>query len=65
MNEAGEVDEAAIVTSGEASEMLETANASLDLIAIFVDACIMRDGDPAVALGGDHRLGVHCRDLTT
>ena len=37
--------------------------ASLDLVTVFVDGVVMRDGDLAVVLGGDHRLGVDACDL--
>jgi len=63
MDEAGEVDDTAVVASGETAEMLEATEASLDLVAMLVDAGIVRDGDLAVALARDHRLGVHRCDL--
>ena len=65
MNEAGEVSGTAVVASGEAAEMFEATEASLDLVAMPVDARIVRDGDLAVALGRDCRLGVHRYDLAT
>ena len=43
MDEAGEVDCASVVASGEAAEVLETSEASLDLIAMLVNAVIVRD----------------------
>ena len=49
MDEAGEVDGASVVAGSEATEMFEAAEASLDLIAMFVDAGVVRDGDLAVA----------------
>ncbi|MEO6215098.1 MAG: hypothetical protein ABIO86_03635 [Sphingomonas sp.] len=51
MDEAGEVDGAPIVASGEAPEMLEAAEAPLDLIAMLVDGFVMGDEDLAIALG--------------
>lgn len=62
MDEAGEMNGASVV-AGEASEVLETTEASLDLVAMFVDAGIVRDRDPSVAPGGDDCRGVHGRDL--
>jgi len=59
VNKAGEVDAASVVAGGEAAEMLEASEASLNLVAMLVDAGIVRDGDLAVALGWDHRLGTH------
>lgn len=58
MNEAYEVDCAAIVGGCE----FEAVEASLDAAAVFVDVSVVRDGDPAVALGRDHRLGPHVGD---
>ena len=65
MHEAGEVDGSAIVASGEAPEMLEAAKASFDLIAMLIGVFVVGDEDLAVALGRDHRLGVHAGDPFT
>ena len=43
VDEAGEVDGASIVAGSEATEMFEAAEASLDLIAMFVDARAFSD----------------------
>jgi hypothetical protein len=45
--------------------MLEVIKISLDLVAMLVDAGVVRDGDLAVALGRDHRFGVHRCNLAT
>lgn len=44
------MDGAAVVASGKTAEMLEAAEASLDLVAALLDTDIVRDGDLAVAL---------------
>ncbi len=49
MDEAGEVNGTAVVAGSEATEMLEATEAPFDLIAMFVDAGVVRDGDLAVA----------------
>lgn len=49
MYEAVEVDGSAVITGGEATEMLEASEASLDLVAVLVGAGIMRNSDLAVA----------------
>jgi hypothetical protein len=41
MDEGGEVNGAAIVAGGEAAEMLEAAEASLDLVTMPVDADVV------------------------
>lgn len=45
MREAVEVDDTAVVAGGEASEMLEAAKASLDLVAMLLDGDMMEDGN--------------------
>ena len=65
MDEAGEVDGAAIVASGEAPEMLHATKASFDVIAVFVEGFVVGDEDLAVTLGRDHRLGVHAGNQFT
>ncbi|KTW02277.1 hypothetical protein SB4_03710 [Sphingomonas sanguinis] len=45
MGKAFAVDDAAIVAGGEASEMLEAAKASLDLVAMLLDGDMMEDGN--------------------
>lgn len=62
MYEAIEVDGSAIVAGRKTPEMLQTAKASFDLVAVLVDGFVMGDEDLAVALGGDHRLGLHAGD---
>ena len=62
MDEASEVDCAAVVAGGEAAEVFEAIEASLDAVAVLVDVGVVWDGDFAVALGGDHRLGLHVGD---
>ena len=62
MDEAGEVDGAAIVAGGEAAEVLELAEAPLDAVALPVDGDVMRDDDFAAAVGGDHRFGADTSD---
>jgi hypothetical protein len=52
VDEAREVDCAAVVTRGETTEVLEAIEAALDAVAVLVGAGVMRDGDLAVALGG-------------
>jgi len=45
VDEAGEVDGASVVAGGETAEMLETVEAALDSVAVFVEIGVMRDGD--------------------
>lgn len=49
MNKTGKVGGAAVIAGGEATEMLEAAEASLDLVAMLVDGRIVRNDDLAVA----------------
>jgi len=65
MDEACEVDGASVVSGGEATEMLEAAEASFDLVTMLLGTDIVRDGDLAVALGRDHRLSLHGGDPGT
>lgn len=65
MDEACEVDCAAIIACCESTEVFEAIEASLDAVAVLVDVGVVRDGDLAVALGRDHRLGLHVGDLMT
>src|SRR5438309_1222300 len=55
--EAEEVDGSSVVACGEAAEVLELVEASLDAVAVFVDRRVVGDDDLARAVGRDHRLG--------
>ncbi len=57
MYEAVEVDGSAVMAGGEAAEMPEASEASLDPVAMLAGAGITRDGDLAAAFRGDHRFG--------
>lgn len=63
MDKAGEVDGATVVADGEATEMFEASEASLDRVAMFVGAGVRPEGDRAVAPGRDHGSGVGRGDL--
>jgi hypothetical protein len=45
VNEAREVNGASVVAGGEAAKMLETVEAALDPVTVFVEAGVMRDDD--------------------
>lgn len=62
MYEAGEVNGSAVISCGEPAEVFETIEASLDAIALLVEFGIVRDGNFAISLGGDHGLGLHLGD---
>lgn len=61
-NEAAEMDGSAFVTSSEASEVFEAVEASLDAIALPVGDDVVRDGDFAGTVRGDHGLGADLGD---
>jgi hypothetical protein len=50
MYEACEMDDMPIIVRGKSSKMFHASDASLDLVAMLVDAGVMRDEDLAVAL---------------
>lgn len=51
-----------MISSGEPAEVLETIEASLDQVSLLVEFGVARDGDFAIALGGDHGLRLHLGD---
>jgi len=62
MNEAREVDGAAVVAGSEPAKVFEAIEASFDLVAVLVDGDVMRDEDLSIALGRDHDFGFHPGD---
>lgn len=65
MYEAAEVDGSTIIAGGETPEMLETAKASFDLVAMLIGGLIMGDENLAIAFGRDHDLGLHASNPFT
>lgn len=59
MDECEEVFGSSVVSSGEAPEVLELVEASLDAVAEPVDGRVVGDGDLAGACRGDDGFGVH------
>ncbi|WP_330705808.1 hypothetical protein, partial [Novosphingobium resinovorum] len=59
MDEARETDGTALVPGREAAEVFEASEASFNLIAMLVDGSVVRDEYLAIALGTDHRRGIH------
>ena len=50
MNEAGEVDDASVVSCSKAAKMFEASEAPLDLVALLVDGGVVGDEYLAVSL---------------
>ena len=57
-----EVDGAAFIAGGEAAEVLEPVEASLDAVALLVGDLVVRDEDLACTVGGDDGLSAHLGD---